>query len=689
MRPPEPGENTTRLAAFVASGADAVVSKTLDGVITSWNKGAELVFGFSPAEAIGQPIDIIIPPERMAEEAEILRRLSRGETVEHFETERLRKGGGRVKVSLRISPIRDATGRIIGASKIARDITDRTRREETLARTVQTLEALYNLVAHAGRAGSPAEIGDAALDAIQAAVLADRASVLVFDEQGIMRFLAWRGLSDEYRRAVEGHSPWSRETQNPEALCIEDAVNDERMGSARAAIANEGIHSICFIPLVSMDKLIGKFAIYYDSAHWFDDAEVRLATTIGRHVSFGLSRLEAQEAVKSLLDRERRARKEADAARAEAERTSKGKDEFLAMLAHELRNPLSAIVNAVAVLGASSSDEGSRSARALGMIERQTEHLARLIDDLLDVARIRSGLIEIEREPMDVRAAVSRAVDAHRHRIEAKRQRLAVSLPDSQIIVRGDVVRLQQVVGNLVNNASKYAGVEGSIDVNATLDGGSVVLSVRDDGPGVPPDKLDAIFELFVQANPTLGRSEGGLGIGLTLVKRVVDLHGGTVSAQNNASGGGAEFIVRLPAAGEAPANPLEYGVQGPVVPLRILVIDDQNDGREGLAAVLQTFGHEVMEAATGLAGLQAAARHSPDVVIVDIGLPDLDGYEVARRVRQAQGDSICLVALTGYGQPRDRARSEEAGFDAHLVKPIEPRKLVETLDRLTRSGAE
>jgi signal transduction histidine kinase/ActR/RegA family two-component response regulator len=499
-----------------------------------------------------------------------------------------------------------------------------------------------------------------------------------------MRFLAWRRLSDGYRRAVEGHSPWATAALDPQPLFVEHAAEDERMGGAQRAIQAEGIHSICFIPLTSMHRLIGKIAVYYDRPHSFDDAEMRLALTIGRHVSYGLTRLEAQKQVALLLHRERRARADADAARGLAERAIEGKNEFLAMLAHELRNPLSAIVNAVAVLEDSSRVEGSHAARALGMIERQADHLARLIDDLLDVARITSGVIEIERQPVDLRTAISRAVDAHRHRFQAKQQHVDASWPDSPIVVEGDLVRLQQVVENLISNAAKYTGVGGRIEVRLERDGSDAVLSVRDDGPGVPADKRDAIFDLFVQVNQSLGRSEGGLGIGLTLVKRVVELHGGTVTVRDGDDGRGAAFVVRLASLAEGSAIPLGEAEERAVTPRRILVIDDHNDGREGLATMLQVCGHDVHEAATGVAGIEDAQRHSPDVVIVDIGLPDIDGYEVARRLRQNLGDEICLVALTGYGQPADRARSERVGFNAHLVKPVEPRKLLDTLERLT-----
>ncbi|HXG04059.1 MAG TPA: ATP-binding protein, partial [Candidatus Binatia bacterium] len=311
---------------------------------------------------------------------------------------------------------------------------------------------------------------------------------------------------------------------------------------------------------------------------------------------------------------------------------------------------------------------------------RQADHLNRLLDDLLDVVRISSGRLELEREPVDLGEAVEQAVDAQRHRLDAKGQPLSVSRPAQPVTVIGDAARLQQAIGNLVNNASKYTPAGGSIRVSLERDGRHAVVRVSDDGPGIPPDQLEAIFEPFVQVNPTLARTDGGLGIGLTIVKRLVELHGGSVRAEN--TGRGAEFVMTLPVADPAPLRaPAGAGYRPR--PRRVLVVEDHDDGREMLAATLRLDGHQVIEAATGEAGIQAALQHRPEVVLLDIGLPDVKGYEVGRRLREQFGGAIRLVALTGYGQPHDRARSTEAGFDAHLVKPVDPQKLGEVLDRL------
>jgi CheY-like chemotaxis protein/two-component sensor histidine kinase len=307
-----------------------------------------------------------------------------------------------------------------------------------------------------------------------------------------------------------------------------------------------------------------------------------------------------------------------------------------------------------------------------------------MLDDLLDVARITHGHIELERDRLDLRAVVEQAVEAQRPRIDAKRQRLVTTLPARPVVVVGDAVRLQQVASNLLDNAAKYTPAGGtvwlSLDEAPT---GMAVLRVRDDGSGVPADKLDAIFDLFTQANPTLARTEGGLGLGLTLVKRLVELHGGHVHAESEGLGRGAELVVRLPLAPlrAAPAAPATAPAGGTA--RRVLVIEDNDDGREMLVTSLRFHGHEVFEAATGREGLEEAARSAPDVVLIDIGLPDLDGYDVGHAMRQRLGPSVRLVALTGYGQPGDRERSARAGFDRHLVKPVDPLALAEIVRAL------
>ena len=606
--------------------------------------------------------------------------MRRGEFIEHFETERVTRDGRLIPISLSVSPVRSASGHLIGASKIARDISERRRVAERIESTVRTLETLYRLVDQIARAKDRRSVCEAALDAIGQGVRADRASVLVLDESRTMRFVAWRGLSDGYRAAVEGHSPWPADEVEPAPVVVEDLARSD-IGPLQAVIAAEGIAALAFFPLTFRGRLLGKFMVYYDRPHAFGPEEMRLAATVAQHVAFGLSRVATDEAVAASFERERAARHEADVARREAEAANSAKDEFLAMLGHELRNPLAAIVTSAAVVEATAVEPALR--RSVAAITRQATHLARLTDDLLDVARITSRRIQLERQPVDLRTTVSLAWEAQRHRADAKQQQVTLNLPDRPVMVWGDATRLQQVVGNLVNNASKYSPEGGSIWLAVTASDGQATVSVSDNGAGIPAEKLDSIFDLFVQANPTLARSEGGLGIGLTLARRVAELHGGTIEASSAGPGQGATFLLRL-----QHADGIEP-LQNPDLPRaavagrRLLLVEDHEDGREALATLLRRMGHEVQQAATGAAGIEAAARRPPDVALVDIGLPDMEGYDVARRLRESMGDRVLLVALTGYAQPRDRDRSAAAGFDAHLVKPVTAARLTEVIDRL------
>jgi two-component system CheB/CheR fusion protein len=350
------------------------------------------------------------------------------------------------------------------------------------------------------------------------------------------------------------------------------------------------------------------------------------------------------------------------------------KDEFLAMLAHELRNPLAPIRNAVTVMALAEDDrEAQRWSREV--IDRQVRHLSNLVDDLLDVSRITQGKITLTKAPLAVRTFLSTAVEASRPLIDARQHALEVSLPEEAIRVEGDPTRLAQVISNLLNNAAKYTPLGGHIRLSAGRDGDEAVIRVQDDGEGISPDMLPRVFDLFSQANQSIDRSEGGLGIGLTLVKRLVEMHGGTVEARSDGPGDGSEFIVRLPLLRSEVLGtpPPSAEVSGPGLPRRILVVDDNRDSADSLARLLRRLGHEIELAYEGSSACKAASAFTPDIVLLDIGLPGMDGYEVARRLRAEPSlDGVCLVALTGYGSEADRRKSTEAGFDAHLVKPVE-----------------
>jgi PAS domain S-box-containing protein len=485
-----------RLAAIVESSDDAIISKDLEGVITSWNKGAERLFGYTADEVTGRSITLIIPRDRLHEEETILERLKQGLPIEHFETTRVRKDGTTVEVSLTVSPMKDASGRVIGASKTARDITDRKRA----------------------------------------------------------------------------------------------------------------------------------------------DAELR-----------------------------------------EADRR---KSEFLAILAHELRNPLAPIRNALEILRLTLDQKGERP--EIAVLDRQVGHVVRLVDDLLDLSRVSRGRIELRRKVVELAGIVNDAVEAVRPLSEEMCHELTVTRAAQRTHVNADPVRMVQVLGNLLSNACKFTDRGGRIRLIVEREGSQAVIRVQDSGIGIPSEQLARIFEMFAQVDASLERARGGLGIGLTLVKYLVEAHGGTVEARSAGVGQGSEFIVRLPVV-PAPRPSPSPGPSGTgreqTIRRRILVVDDNRDATETLGKVLELGGHEVHTAHDGLEAVEAAARLQPDAVLLDIGLPGLNGYDAARRIReQPGGESTLLVALTGWGQPEDRRRAEEAGFDAHLVKPVNHANLAKLL---------
>jgi PAS domain S-box-containing protein len=364
------------------------------------------------------------------------------------------------------------------------------------------------------------------------------------------------------------------------------------------------------------------------------------------------------------------------------------KDEFLAMLAHELRNPLAPISNAVQVLRRGGGD-GAAIRSTSAMLARQVEHMSRLVDDLLDMNRITRGKIDLRKERVELAPILEHAVEAARA-YKTMSHELTVNLPVKPIYVDADPTRLAQVVGNLLNNASKFTDKGGHIWLTAEQDGKQAVIRVRDTGIGVAPEDLPRLFGMFTQVDTSLERSRGGLGLGLTLVKTLVEMHDGAVEAHSDGPGRGSEFVVRLPVAAGVPKLPIkETAKPAPTVGRRILIVDDNEDGAESLAMLLSLGEHETHTAHDGVEAVAAAERVRPDVVLLDIGLPKLNGYEVCRRIRkQPWGRSLMLVALTGWGQDEDRNRSKKAGFDAHIVKPVDPETLMKLLASLPSRDA-
>jgi PAS domain S-box-containing protein len=484
------------LAAIVDSSEDAIVSKTLEGVITSWNPGATRLFGYTPEEIIGKPVTTIVPPELYHEEAEILARLKKGEHIGHFETQRVAKNGRRIEISLAVSPVRDQDGEIVGASKIARDISGRKRAEQLL--------------------------------------------------------------------------------------------------------------------------------------------------------------------------------READ----------RRKDEFLATLAHELRNPLAPMRNAAELL-CRVQHATPELQTACEIMDRQLRQMTRLVDDLLDVSRVTAGRVELREEIVDVGQLLSNIAKSLKAIFEAAGQHLELAIGERPLYVYGDRIRLTQAFSNLLYNATKYTPKAGRVSVHVRERDGEAEVRILDTGIGIPASKLDAVFELFTQVGAPTDRAPDGLGIGLTVAKRLVEIHRGQITVRSDGEGRGSEFIVRLPLC-EAPAaarTPARSGAADVSVRRKILIADDNEDAAVSLGILLEQMGHTTRVVHDGVAAVEAAEVMRPDVVILDIGMPKLDGYAVARKIGEQSwsGDTV-LIALTGWGQEADRRHARDAGFHHHLVKPVEPERLREIL---------
>jgi PAS domain S-box-containing protein len=615
-----------QLATIVESSDDAIVRKSLDGVIQSWNAGAERLFGYTAEQAVGRPIAMVIPAERIAEEDEILARLRAGQRVEHFETVRVRSDGRRIEVSLTISPIKDEAGRVIAASKIARDVTERKSMEAERQKFVTLIE------------NSTDFIGISDLDAVP-----------TYINPAGLRMVGLDGM-EEARRVH---------------------VADFFFPEDQARIMDE------FFPSV-VEKGHGEIDVRFrhfktGQPIWMAFKVLKLTDDDGRAMAFATV---SQDVTERRLLQENLRKLAADLSEVD-----RRKNQFLATLAHELRNPLAPLSNMLQVLKRT-GERGPAFPQALAIMERQLGQLVRLVDDLLDLSRITHDRLELRKSRVELGALVHQAAEATRPLADSARHTLRVVDPPGPIYLEADPARLAQVFGNLLNNSAKYTGPGGTIQVQTERHGDEAVVTVEDNGSGIPPEKLESIFEMFTQVDQSLERRQGGLGIGLTLVRRLVQMHGGSVEASSDGDGQGSRFVVRLPvlearAAAGAPPAPSE----APPRARRILVVDDNEDSATSLAMLLEIAGNKTFIAHDGTAAFAAVERHRPEVVLLDIGLPGLNGYEVCRRIReQPWGRDMVLIALTGWGQDEDRRQSREAGFDGHLVKPVNYTALMELL---------
>ncbi len=439
-----------------------------------------------------------------------------------------------------------------------------------------------------------------------------------------------------------------------------------------------------------------------DGSHFFAELSISRVEAVGRHfwtlVARDISERKKAQEERERLIREQAARKEAEAAHdrmaavarendrlyQELRQVDRHKDEFLAMLAHELRNPLAPIRNSLHLIRLSPNPLPPELQENWAIIDRQVNYLVRLVDDLLDVSRISQGKIQLQMENLDLATVVDRALESSRPLIHAREHTINVSVAKEPLAIEADPVRLVQVLANLLNNAAKYTPEKGRIDLSVEREGDQAVVKVRDTGVGISPEILPRLFDLFTQSKRSLDRSEGGLGIGLTLVRHITEMHGGTVEASSAGPGLGSSFTLRLPiASNSSPRAPKAVlpALTKALRAVRVLVVDDNQDSVATLSRLLHVMGNQAMTAHDGARALELAAKFRPDVILLDIGLPGMDGYEVARRIRSLPGlESTVLVALTGYGSTEDRQHSENAGFHAHLVKPVDLDELGEIL---------
>jgi PAS domain S-box-containing protein len=617
-----------RLRLIVESATDyAIFTLDLDGKITTWNSGARNLTGYEEGEILGKGGEILFireDVERGVPEQEIRKALEQGRA----ENERwhARKDGTLFWASGLVMPMRDG-GEAVGLLKIMRDTTEQKRTEQELQVNRERLEFVVN----------SSEVGLWYCD-------------LPFDR------LVWNAKCKEHF----GLPPDAEVTIGT----FYERLHPEDRGPTRRAIER---------------SIEGR--VQFDTEYRTVDARgrVRWIRAIGQpfyDVTGTPTRFDGITVDVTGRIRQEEALREAD----------RRKDEFLATLAHELRNPLAPIRNALHLMrGPVHSGEDFEAERA--MAERQVVHLARLVDDLMDVARISKGKIDLRKEVLDLAAVVRRAVASARTALDERGHRLVVDLPDEPIRLEGDPTRLEQVFWNLLNNAAKYTEPGGEVRLTAEPGGGRVAVRVRDTGIGIEPAMLPRLFRMFVQVGEHRGHAQGGLGIGLGLVKSLVELHGGSIEAHSDGPGTGSEFVVRLPTlTGTAEARAPEQGrgaAPDDRPPRRpILVVDDNADAANSLARLLsRLYGQEVRVAHDGPSALEIAREFRPEVVLLDIGMPGMDGYEVARRLRErAEFGGTLLVALTGWGQDSDRRKSQEAGFDRHLIKPVAPEALRELL---------
>ena len=631
-----------RLASIVASADDAIISKSLDGTITSWNRAAERIFGYTEAEAVGQSIHLIVPPELHEAEEEVLRQVRLGQGVDHYETVRLRKDGTRVDVSLTISPIISADGEVVGASTIARDVGDRRQ----LERDAQHFAAIV--------ASSDDAIASKDLNGIVA---------------------SWNGAAER----MFGYSASEMVGQSIRKIIPDDRQQEEDNVLSRIRRGERVEH----FETVRLRK---------------DGSLVSVSLTVSPIRGPDGSILGASKIARDIGDR-KRAENERQRLLAVAQEASRLRDEFLATLSHELRTPLNAIVGYVRMM---QSDllVGEKRARALDTVARNVTSLAQIVEDILDVSRIISGKVRLDIQRVDLAPIVQSALDTVRPAADAKGVRLIAIADPRTPAVSGDPERLQQILWNVLSNAVKFTERGGQVQVRLEQVNSHIEITVTDTGTGISPAFLPHVFDRFRQAEGGMNRTAGGLGLGLAITRHLVELQGGRIFAVSEGIGHGSTFRIELPrriadaAAAvetrEHPRSPTdEHHIAVPHLKgTHILAVDDDRDALALIREILEATGATVTAAATAGDALAALERTVPDVLLADLGMSPTTGFELIKRVRESDNPRIRAVpaaALTAYARSEDRTKALLSGFQLHLAKPVDPGELMAAMATLAR----
>jgi PAS domain S-box-containing protein len=682
------------LTAIVRSSDDAIISKDLTGVVTSWNPAAERMFGYTAAEMIGRSIRTIIPVNRQHEEDQVLSRIVAGQSVEHFETVRQHKNGTLVDISLSISPILDAAGRVIGASKIARDISERMRIQEITERARRqgallarlsaafsaTMDYRQRLTALA-RLSVP-DIADwCAVDIVEANGQIERVIVNDVDPDRVAVVTRIRERYEDPEAATSPEQVIRTGTPAIVSTITDDLIAHPADGETerRELVRGFGLVSYLCLPLTVHGRTLGAltFAVAESGRH-YDEEDIRFAQDLASRATLALDNARSYEQLQV---------------------ANQMKDEFLATLSHELRTPLNAIVGYARMLRAGTLKQEKKDG-ALETIERNATSLTQIVEDILDVSRIAAGKIRLNVQTIDLSLVVRNAIATVTPAAEAKGLRLQSIVDPDVGPVSGDPDRLLQVLWNLLSNAVKFTPRGGRVQVRLQRVNSHVEIGVSDTGMGIREDFLPHLFERFRQADSTTTRAHGGLGLGLAIARQIVELHGGTIHASSGGPGKGTTFRVDLPvmiahpvvADAERRVHPrtetrvtqLEYPS---LADLRVLAVDDDADALALIREILETAGAQVLTATSGASALAALEAQSPDVLISDLGMPVMDGFALIEHVRGMESDQkhIPAAALTAYARSEDRARAMRAGFELHLSKPIDPSELVAAVASLAR----